>query len=292
MVWTARLRARSPPRLSRWRTLLELAPVDFQSLGALTECHAEPANLVMANGMLDGGVCGKPAAGQGGERGVGQRRAAEVTVSVGAAEEQGAQPVGLRGGRGGQFLAGSEQDAQGFTDAVGARGGQPVGVELQRGEHGEVRVDRIGLAAAPPGLPRRLVALEDRQAGRGQRASQADAEAAGALDGDHHSRSGTVLSDPAEQLEVARAGVRDLSDGQGRAGRAGELGDVDIAVGVDSDHRVNDFGQHRHGLLLPGDCGEHGQRPGWGTERHICEGSRAEADKLLIKPAGGPGRCR
>ena len=29
-----------------------------------------------------------------------------------------------------------------------------------------------------------------------------------------------------------------------------------------------------------------------GTERHICDESRTNADGLLIKPAGGPGRCR
>src|SRR3954453_14689236 len=28
------------------------------------------------------------------------------------------------------------------------------------------------------------------------------------------------------------------------------------------------------------------------TERRICDGSRPQADRLLIKPTGGPGRCR
>src|SRR3954454_24405592 len=28
------------------------------------------------------------------------------------------------------------------------------------------------------------------------------------------------------------------------------------------------------------------------TERHICDGSRPRADMLLIRPTGGPGRCR
>ena len=91
--------------------LLELAAVGFQRVGASTKYQAEPANLVMADGLLDGGVGREPAAGQGREGYVGQGRAAEVAVSVGAAEEQGAQPVGLCGGCGGQFVAGADPDA-------------------------------------------------------------------------------------------------------------------------------------------------------------------------------------
>jgi hypothetical protein len=28
------------------------------------------------------------------------------------------------------------------------------------------------------------------------------------------------------------------------------------------------------------------------TEWHLCDGSRPQADRLLIRPTGGPGRCR
>lgn len=177
MVCTARLRARSPPRLSRCRTvrpllagsglipasaakaascgragvgvaddrlggddraqsaavgeaggdrvgqLVALAPVGRQRPGGLAQRHAEPANLVVADGLLDGGVGGNPAPGQGAEGRVGQCGPAEATVAVRAVEQEGAEPVGLRGRGGSELLAGAEQDAQRFAGAVGAREG-------------------------------------------------------------------------------------------------------------------------------------------------------------------------
>ena len=135
-------------------------------------------------------------------------------------QQQRAQPVGLRGGGGGQLLARAEQDAQRFAVAVGARGGQPVGVQAQRGQHGQVRVDRVGLALAAAGLAVGLLALDDEQAGRGGGAGQADAVAAGALDGHHQPRSGGVVDDPGQQLGVAGAVVADLA-GRDRASPVG-----------------------------------------------------------------------
>ena len=76
---------------------------------------------------------------------------ASIAVGVVAAQQQRAQPVGLRGAGGGEFLAGAEQDPQRLAVAVRARGGQPVGVQAQRGQHGQVRVDRVGLALARGG---------------------------------------------------------------------------------------------------------------------------------------------
>ena len=67
-----------------------------------------------------------------------------------------------------------------------------------------------------------------------------------------------------------------------------------VAVGVDTDDGVDEFCQHGHrpGSFLRGA----GQRsaPAWVgvTEWHICDGSRPRADRLLIRPTGGPGRCR
>ena len=128
---------------------------------------------------------------------------ARLAVGVVAGQQQGAEPVGLRGAGGGELLAGAEQDPQRLAVAVGARGGQPVGVQAQRGQHGQVRVDRVGLALAAAGLAVGLFALDDEQPGRGGGAGQPDAVAAGALDRDGQPRSGGVVDDPGQQLGVA-----------------------------------------------------------------------------------------
>ena len=107
------------------------------------------------------------------------------------------------------LLAGAEQDPQRFAVAVGARGGQPVGVQAQRGQHGQVGVDRVGLALAAAGLAVGLLALEHQQAGGGGGAGQPDAVAAGALDGDDQPRPGGVVDDPGQQLGVAGGVVAD-----------------------------------------------------------------------------------
>ena len=160
-------------------------------------------------------------------------------------------------------LAGAEQDPQRLAVAVGARGGQPVGVQAQRGQHGQVRVDRVGLALPAAGLAVGLFALEHDQAGRGGGAGQPDAVAAGALDRHRQPRSGGVVDDPGQQLGVAGAVVADR--GQGDRGAVGErdLDLVGVAVGVDTDDGVDEFCQHGHrpgSFLGSGSNGRH--RPG------------------------------
>jgi hypothetical protein len=69
---------------------------------------------------------------------------------------------------------------------------------------------------------------------------------------------------------------------------------VGVAVGVDTDNGVDKFCQHGH--RPSPSCMGAGQpsAPAWVevTERHIRDGSRPRADRLLIRPTGGPGWCR
>jgi hypothetical protein len=58
-------------------------------------------------------------------------------------------------------LAGAEQDPQRLAVPVGARSGEPVGVEAQRGEHGQVCVDRVGFALAATSPAVGLLTLKD-----------------------------------------------------------------------------------------------------------------------------------
>ena len=95
-------------------------------------------------------------------------------------------------------MPGAEQDAQCFAVAVGAGNGQPRGVEAERGEDGEVGVDRVGFALAAAGLTVGLFALEDEQAGGGSCARESDAVAAGAFDGYDEPGSGGVVVDPGQ----------------------------------------------------------------------------------------------
>ena len=209
MVCRARFSARSPPRLSRCRTVRPL----LAGSGLVPPRAANAASLrqrpggrsdTMAWAALTGPTprarsargpgrrrwpaarrgwrlerAARPRArpGRGGgsrraarpargwRRGGGRRRArvgqawssvsaprASVAVGVVAAQQQRAQPVGLCGAGGGELLAGAQQDPQRLAVAVRARGGQPVGVQAQRGQHGQVGVDRVGLAAAAAGL--------------------------------------------------------------------------------------------------------------------------------------------
>src|ERR671917_573912 len=168
MTWIALFSARSPPRLSRWRVLWPLeAPI---GLGLAT-------------------------AGQPGQDSVAEAGAGQAAIGVIPVAQQRAQPVGLCGGRGGQLLAGAQQDLQSFTITVRAGRGQPVDVKLQRGQYGQMRVDRIGLALAPARLTGGLFALDHPQPSRGGRAGQPGAVAAGALDADYQPRAGGMLED-------------------------------------------------------------------------------------------------
>jgi len=76
-------------------------------------------------------------------------------------------------------MTGAKQDPQCFTVAVGARAGQPVSVHAQRGQHGQVRVDRVGLSFAAAGRAVGLLTLNEEQTGGGDRTGQPEAVAAG-----------------------------------------------------------------------------------------------------------------
>jgi hypothetical protein len=188
--------------------------------------------------------------------------------------EQGAQPVGLCGGGEGEVVAGAEQDPQRVAVAVGARGGQPVDVEAQGELHGQVRVDRVGLAPAPAAGAGGLLGLDDRQPGGGDGAGHAEPVAAGALDRDRQPGSGCVFGDPGQQRGVAAGVVGDRGGGDRRPGGSGDLDLVGVAVGVDPDDGVDEFCQHGH---RPGSFLEWvlWSAPAWVrvTERHICDGS-------------------
>ena len=107
-------------------------------------------------------------------------------------------------------------------------------------------VDRVGLALPAAGLAVGLLALDDRQAGGRDRAGQPDTEAAGALDRHDHPRTRRLVDDPGQQLGEAGAVVADLPGPDRRAGREGDLHLVGVAVGVDTDHGVDEFCQHGH----------------------------------------------
>ena len=162
------------------------------------------------DGVFAAGVAGQAAAGQAGEGGVGERCAGELTVGVvvGVAQ-QCAEPVDLRGAGYGEVVTGAEQDPQRFAVPVGARGGQPLGVQAQRRQDGQVGVDRVGLALSAAGFAMGLFALEHDQTGRGGGAGQPDAVAAGAFDRDDDAGSGGVFEDPGQQLGVAGGVVAD-----------------------------------------------------------------------------------
>src|ERR671924_482519 len=98
MVCSALLRARSPPRLSRWRVVWPLlassglapasAAVGPQRAVRLSQCVGQAPDFGLAHGLLAGRLAGRAAAGQGGEPGVGERATGEVTVAVVAAQQQ------------------------------------------------------------------------------------------------------------------------------------------------------------------------------------------------------------
>ncbi len=58
-----------------------------------------------------------------------------------------------------------------LTVTIGRWGGQPIGVLAQRGQHRQVRVDRIGPALAAAGCAVGLLALKYDQSGSGDRPS-------------------------------------------------------------------------------------------------------------------------
>jgi len=143
-------------------------------------------------------------------------------------------------------VAGAEQDAQGFAVAVGARNRQLAGVQAERGQDGEVGVDRVGFAFAAAGLAVGLFALEHEQARGGYGAGESDAVAAGAFDREGDAGSGSVLEDPGQQLGVAAGVVGDRAGGDRCPGGERDFYVVGVAVGVDTNDGVDEVCQHGH----------------------------------------------
>jgi hypothetical protein len=103
-------------------------------------------------------------------------------------------------------------------------------MKAQCGEHGQVRVDGIGLALPAPGAARGLLGLEDLQPGGGK----PDAVAAAALDRDDQPGPGGVVGDPGQQLGVAGAVVADRALCDRDTVRRGDPDLVSVAVGVNA----------------------------------------------------------
>jgi hypothetical protein len=107
---------------------LQLGPVGLDRARGFAQGEGEAADLGVPHGLLAAGLARWPAPGQAGQAGVGESAAGEGAVGVVAAQQQRAQPVGLRSAGGGEFLARTEQDPQRLAVPVRAWGGQPVGV--------------------------------------------------------------------------------------------------------------------------------------------------------------------
>lgn len=91
--------------------------------------------------MLAAGLSGEFAPGQSGQGRLGQGSTGGAPVGVVTGQQQGTQPVGLRGGSHGDLLARHQQDTQRLPVAVGARRRKPACVQAQRGQHRQVRID-------------------------------------------------------------------------------------------------------------------------------------------------------
>jgi hypothetical protein len=139
----------------------------------------------MAHGLLSARLAGQSPSGQAGQGGVGQPRSGQAPVGVLAVAQQSTEPVDLPGRGGGQLFAGAQQDAQGFPVPVGTRGGQLGGVQTERIQHGQVRVDRVGFALTPAVLAGGLFGLDHQDPHSGGRAGQPGAVAASPFNGQH-----------------------------------------------------------------------------------------------------------
>jgi hypothetical protein len=102
-----------------------------------------------------------------------------------------------------------------LTVTVGARRGQPVGVQAQRVQRGQMGVDRVRLAP-PPLAPTGTFDLYHGQSRGLQHPGQSDSVAAGALEPDHHPRPGCMLGDPADRFGIAALVVANHQRGDGR----------------------------------------------------------------------------
>ena len=99
---------------------------------------------------------------------------------------------------------------------------------------GQAHLPAAGLAVG-------LLALDDRQAGGGDRAGQPDTETARALDRHDNPRPRRTVNDPGQQLREARAVVADPPGSDRNAAREGDLDFVAVAVSVNTDHGVDEF---------------------------------------------------
>ncbi|WP_041759312.1 hypothetical protein [Pseudonocardia dioxanivorans] len=129
----------------------ELAAVALQRVSALADRNSQAAQLAVTHGIGAIGADTTSPPGHRSQYGAVESATSNSAVGVIPAQQQGPQPVGLRGMAPDEVLAGAEQDSKRFTVAVRAWGRDPVRVTTQRGEHGQVRVDGVGLAAPATG---------------------------------------------------------------------------------------------------------------------------------------------
>jgi hypothetical protein len=175
---------------------------------------------------------------------------------------------------------GAQQDAQGFPVPVGTRGGQLGGVETDRGQHRQVRVDRVGFAPTSAVCATGLFGFDHRQSGGGCRPGQTDAVAAGALDRHHQPGPGRMLKYPSQCLGIADAVVAERAGRDHRAARVGDLNLMEVSVGVHPDDS--------HPRFLPtwplAGCPSRGQRSTVGTGLGAVT---TAADLSAVTPSGG-----
>jgi hypothetical protein len=158
-------------------------------------------------------------------------------------------------------------------------------VQAQRGQHRQVRVDRVGLALPAAPFAAGPLALDHQQPGGGQRPRQPDPVAAGARSTHRHPRPGHRLRDRGQQPREPGAVVADPHRRDRLARRIGDLYLMTVPVGIDPDDGIYRLCQHGHkaSCLLPGPGADVGTGLGGVTGWHICDGSRQLADRLLIR---------
>jgi hypothetical protein len=115
----------------------------------LGQRHCEAADLGVADGLLAAGASGQVAPGQARKGRVAQGLAGSPAIGVVTAQQQGTQPAALRVAGHRELRAGNQQDAQRLPVAVSPWHRHPGGVQAQRGQHRQVRIDRAGLALPP-----------------------------------------------------------------------------------------------------------------------------------------------
>ncbi|KPI33195.1 hypothetical protein OV450_6688 [Actinobacteria bacterium OV450] len=205
-------------------------------------------------------------------------------------DDQGLELVDRRRGGEDCALAGGEKDSQclafaaesGLYEVLGCQG-------LLRGPDG---VEHVGLASAAVGCPLGPADFDDLFAGLVEEGREAGAIAAGAFQGPA-AAARDVLAGEVQQAPVTAGVRRGIGAGQdcpdGTDGRCCE----GVPVGIDADDAVDLFCEYGHVVvLLAGRTAVVGVGLGGVTAWRNCDESRRKADKLLIKPTGGPGRRR